>query len=662
MSRYLRPGDVLRTPGENGQRWRVMNAFLLDGAYKLYDYQDRVEVYRSTLDISADIESGRVVLERKFAPAVSAATHNDLQLCEQIQRALSQLHDVENLSRDLCLSFAEAYEVAKATALEKDPTVVYASRATLYRYRNRKRNDLPVLQGSLNKGNRTQRYDQPVHDLVVHAALSKFLQVESPWTMQSLTDYVNDEAQKRRLILPGQRIRATFIKTCLKENGVPDISIPRMDPKQVPAGKAVAKERIMVQAPFERVEQDAVHLPFVIDTPEGAFDNVYLVHAIDCCTSMPIGWRLVIGSPSESDGLGCIESILFSKKAAFDRLGLNPDINVFGTPHQLVLDNGPEARGDRMRKLPALGIDIKYCKARHPQEKPFIERLNRSLKEALQTLPGCTRMNGKDGQRDPIKLKDVCMTAEELERWVVRWYYESWAHAPLERLVTSNLYNGEAAGDTPAARWTHIAQDQPIPLPPTRNVWRLALFDHQDRILSSKTGITTNGVSYRGENLGYLISKYGEVQVKVLVNPDDFRQVFVYDGEDKPLIPLTAQGVDETTHGYTVSEVKKMRREHKDNAPDNGLPAEFRADVHRNSVGSSTKATRKKKSRGERNRDVTSAAKKSAALKRAHAAPLLSEPRTPSGDEHLAPTSIDFDFGDVDALVVINRNNGEEVV
>src|SRR5690606_21177331 len=202
---------------------------------------------------------------------------------------------------------------------------------------------------------------------------------------------------------------------------------PRMDPKQVPASKSVARTRIMVQAPFDRVEQDAVHLPFVIDTPEGPFSNVYLVHAIDCCTSMPLGRRLVIGSPAQSDGLRCIESILFSKKTAFERLGLKPSFDVFGTPHQLVLDNGPETRGERMRKLPALGIDIKHCKARHPHEKPFIERLNRSLKEALETLPGCTRLDGKDGQRDPGRLGEGCMTAMELERWIGGGYYEGWA-------------------------------------------------------------------------------------------------------------------------------------------------------------------------------------------------------------------------------------------
>lgn len=663
MSRYLRANDVLRTPGEDGLRWRVLNAFPLDSALKLYDYQARQEVYRSTLDISSDLESGRIVLERVAAPAVSAATHNDPALIEQTQKALSQFHDVENFSRDLHISFAEAYEVAKAEALAKDPTVVFASRATLYRYRQRQRNDLPLLQGSLNKGNRTPRYEQPVYDLVMHAFRTLYLQADSRWTMRALTQYINDQALPLGLISAGQRIRASFVQRCLKESGVVDASISRMDPKLVPASKSIAKNRIMVQAPFERVEQDALHLPFVINTPEGPFDNVYLVHAIDCCTSLPLGWNMVIGSPSESDGLRCIESVLFSKKAAFEKLGLKPGLDVFGTPHQLVLDNGPETRGERMRKLPALGIDIRHCKARHPQEKPFIERLNRSLKEALETLPGCTRMNGKDGQRDPVRLGDACMTAEELEYWIVRWYYESWAHSPLGRLVSTNINNGERAGDTPAARWAHITQDQPIPLPPTRNEWRLALFVHHQRTLSRKTGVTVGGgLSYRGENLGYLIAKYGEEPVKVLVNPDDFRQVFVYDGEDLPLVPLTESGVDDTTPGYTVREIKEMQSQQRESIQDSGEPASFREDLYQRSIEGKAGASGKKRSRSERNREVAGAAKKSAALERAHAQPLMSVQRTSTGTDCLEPLKADFAFDNINTLTVFNRNDGEEIV
>ena len=212
-----------------------------------------------------------------------------------------------------------------------------------------------------------------------------------------------------------------------------------MDPKLVAAAKSKAPNRIVATFPFERVEQDAVHLPFAVITPHGPASNIYLIHAIDCCTGMVVGWYLMVGAPSESDGLKCVESILFSKESKLKALGLCYDFDIYGTPHKLIFDNGPEARGERMTKLRCLNIDPMHCKSRHAHGKPFIERLNRSLKEALQTLPGCTRLNGKDGERDPVKLGDNLMTLEALEQWVVRWYFESWGNTVLKRHLRTDF-------------------------------------------------------------------------------------------------------------------------------------------------------------------------------------------------------------------------------
>ncbi len=60
------------------------------------------------------------------------------------------------------------------------------------------------------------------------------------------------------------------------------------------------------------------------------------------------------------------------------------DMNVYGKPDQLVFDNGPEVMASRMPCLKELGVDVKFCKARSKYAKPLIERLNRSLKEALE--------------------------------------------------------------------------------------------------------------------------------------------------------------------------------------------------------------------------------------------------------------------------------------
>jgi hypothetical protein len=118
----------------------------------------------------------------------------------------------------------------------------------------------------------------------------------------------------------GQIVSRAFIRKVIFEDLSVDPEIDRMDPKLVAAAKSIGKNRITCAAPFERIEQDALHLPFVIQTPHGETSNVYLIHAIDCCTGMPVGWNMVIGGASESDGLKCVESILYSKKAQLDKL------------------------------------------------------------------------------------------------------------------------------------------------------------------------------------------------------------------------------------------------------------------------------------------------------------------------------------------------------
>ena len=128
-------------------------------------------------------------------------------------------------------------------------------------------------------------------------------------------------------------------------------------------------------------------------------------------------------------------------------------------------DTDADVFHERMQRLALLGIDLEHGKSRHPQRRPFIERLNRSLKEALETLPGCTRFNGKDGMRDPVALGDRLMDLAELQRWVVRWYYESWMHNVLERLERTQAWEDTTLGNTPAKRWTSMSEQLGFVMP-----------------------------------------------------------------------------------------------------------------------------------------------------------------------------------------------------
>lgn len=435
MKRYLRYNDQLRELESDSARWRVIEILPIEGCIKLFDRELFVEVVKKLSDINQDVVDGKLLLQRDGAPKLTAAAQNDPKLDNAIKQALHFVEVIKSLQDQYDISVNSAYKMVINKPKIRKNVLLYSipSRASLYRYIAAKRDDLPILKGDKNKGNRVPRYGDEILDLICRTANTLYLTPGSRWTQRDLTDYVNDRAHANGWISDSQTISQRHVLNVVYKNESVDPEIDRMDPKLVASAKSKAPNRIVVTFPFERVEQDAVHLPFVVNTPHGEASNIHLIHAICCCTGMVVGWYMMIGSPSESDGLKCVESILYSKAPRFKALGLNYDFDVYGTPQKLVFDNGPETKGERMARLTRLNIDVMHCKARHAHGKPFIERLNRSLKEGIQTLPGSTRFNGKDGQRDPVKLCDPLMTFDELHKWVVRWYFEAWGNNELKR-------------------------------------------------------------------------------------------------------------------------------------------------------------------------------------------------------------------------------------
>ncbi|CDW93424.1 MULTISPECIES: DDE-type integrase/transposase/recombinase [unclassified Thiomonas] len=659
MTRALRYRDELCERGRDAARWQVVDPEPRDGWIKLFDKETHQEEYKPLSDINDAIVAGSLTLARKNAPRVSVPAQHDPTLDNAIAQVMEHIRLVEGLKEKYKVSLAKAYVLARDQhKCEGAASGPFPSRASIYRYIQANRNRLPVLLGAKNKGNRNPRYTAAITELIAHAASGLYLVQESTWSLKDLATYVNDRAVAAGWLSSGQAVSRAFIRKVVFEDLSIDPEIDRMDPKLVAAAKSIGKNRISCAAPFERIEQDAVHLPFVVQTPNGETSNVYLIHAIDCCTGMPVGWYMVIGGASESDGLKCVESILYSKRARLDKLGLSYDFDVYGTPHQLVFDNGPETRGERMRKLVRLDIDVMHCKSRHAHGKPFIERLNRSLKEALQTLPGCTRMDGRDGQRDPVKLGDRLMTIEELERWVVRWYYESWADTVLKRHLRTDFHDTVKLGGTPAMRWKKMTQElaYAMPLSPPLSEWMLTLYEHEVRTLSRKTGVTCRGFNYRGDNLPYLVQKHGEKQLNILVNPDDYRQIYVDEGGGQPLVTLTEEFVDDTTPAYSFSFMQERLKEMRAGQSESAAKAQFRQDVHGRSMETAGKTPRKKQTKAEKNRAVADQAKASSAVRRA-----IDNPVRPAGRGATADASapVQMAFDDVAPLPVLSRINGE---
>ncbi len=659
MKRHLLSGDELFDTEADEVTMAVLSPCPVMGRVRVLDLKLNTDHYVELNDLRERIGAGNLRIRRKGEPLFPATYQDDPQLDAAQQAAIRLANMVNDMAAARCISTHQAYRTLK-TQHDEAPYDghLFPSRATVYRHLAKHRIGMPPLVGKKNKGNRRARYDDKVTALICQVAEDCLLKPMSRWTASRITQLVNQLAHDEQLIPPTSNISRKYVVKTIHQNLTTDIELARLDPRTAASAKSMAKKRIRTSAPLMRVEQDAVHLPWVIRTPHGETRNIYLIHAIDCFSGMPMGWQLVVGSPRVSDSLRCIESILFSKKARFAALGLDIPINCYGTPALLVFDNGPETKGDRMQRLTKLGIDAMHCKSRHAHGKPYIERLNRSLKEALETLPGCTRFDAVDGNRDPKEFQDLPMSLAELEKWIVRWYFETWANTELRRHVHSVFTEEKRLGNTPWQRWRTVEEEQgyALPLPPELDAWRMTLYEHETRTLSRKTGITYAQFNFKGDNLPYVIKRFGESAVQVLTDPDDFRRIYVSEGPGRDLIELVNEDVDETTPAYSFEQARLKVKEASSGNSVSEQAAAFKREVFARSLQTSSSASGRGSKKAKQSRDTAARAKEMNALERAKESPL----QAPRSAKQASSVSQASSFDDVVALPVLNRRTGDD--
>jgi putative transposase len=676
MMSDLRTGDRLAAVGKPENYLEILDGRIHAGTIHVFDAEKRESRFEEEEKIRSGISSGKLVLHRKGMPRVGIASQYDNPALQAKVRVLQNaLRRIGAVQEKQGVSFGAAITVAQRTYLEESKDDVLApafpSRPTLFRARKQQILGLPVLRGDKNKGNAAPRYSRDLVSFVEDTIKDEYLVTESGRTVKSLTDYINREARRRCLHVLRRAISRKFVAATVRSITV-DAEYDRMDPLARVAGKSHAKKRIRAPFAFSRIEQDALHLPFVVITPHGISREVYLVHAIDVCTGYPVGWCLVIGAPREADSLSCVEMYLTPAKGKrFKEFGIANAVNVYGTPMQIIFDNGPECKGGRIIRLEMIEIDVKHCKAKEAQGKPFIERLNRSLKEALESLQGCTRFNGKDGERDPEALGDQLMTIDMLEKWIVRWLYEHWVNTPLDRLRWEELLDSSVKGKTPLERLTYLTQEmgQPITMPPPRQKWLAAVYEHKQCVLSAKSGITLEGFRYKGDAMSSLLSKYGDcTPLHILYNPDDFRQVYVHEDDALPLVALTHEHVRPDTPAWTFTEAKERLKAGMEDWVPPEEKVKFLDDLDEASTGKRKGRKAKSRSKREESKETTQRAKNHAAARRSTERPLMSP--APFGPASTKAASSDSECGipddswydNVPPMTIVNRNTGEQLL
>ena len=115
-----------------------------------------------------------------------------------------------------------------------------------------------------------------------------------------------------------------------------------------------------------------------------------------------------------------------------------------------------------------------------------------------------------------------------------------------------------------------------------------------------------------------LVAKYGEDQpLRVLYNPDDFRHVFIYEGDDAPLVTLEHEFLRPETPAWTFTEAKERLKELRANSKRAPQSERFQQDLHEQIVNDSLMQKRKQPSKRERNRETAQREKEAKAISRA---------------------------------------------
>lgn len=662
------PGDELVPSSADKTLYQVKHVIPRIQRVRVLDLENRDERLLDEAELRMQVASGQLRVLRHGVDREEMLHDRSEEEDQAAQEALQFLQEILNLARQYEVTFRRAYAMLVKEVLPEQGTLALKplSLSQAYRLWERARNGMPVRMANATKGNREPRYRPEVYDYIKEQAEELLLQTQSKWTLRTLTERINQLLHERGFLPKRRDVSREFVKRVILTQVQPNPELDQMKPGDAISALAVAGKRIRIDGMFVRVEQDAVHLPWLLRTPYGDSDKVYLVHAIDCGTSIPLGWCLVIGSARVPDTLKCIETILFPKRRRCEELGLKYEFDIYGTPSMVVVDNGPENKGARVMRLSRLSITLNRLKARHAHRKPFIERLNKSLKEYLETLPGCTRVNGKDGQRDPVALGDPVMTIEEMERWIVRFYFEHWVHNPLDRLAKCIFIDNENLGNTPLRRYRALVEERgyPIPLPPSVHAWRSTIYDHEFRTLSRKTGISYGNYHFTGDRLPYLIGVFGQTEVEVLVDPDDFRRVYVMDRDGRTLVPLINDSTSEITPAYSYDEAEALLQEAAEEGVD-VASENLRRDILNRSVERAPKGRAGRKEQGSggaptnkaaKSKDTTIQARRHAAVARSANNPL--PPRIPVLG-HPPLGSMEDDWAGVQGLNIVDRRTGE---
>ncbi|WAE52621.1 transposase [Stutzerimonas frequens] len=381
---------------------------------------------------------------------------------------------------------------------------------------------------------RALRLDPHIEDIILNVLEEKYCK-SSAFSVQDIISTINGQCDKKSAELNVELGGVSRRTVC---RFIDDLNIKnmkgRLTQKTFRLIMRNALQYFDVLEPYGRVELDSTVLDIlIVDKFGNIIGSPTLYAMIDTATQTIVGIFLTIQPASQVGVLQTLQFAFSAKGEQFrqrhgciHRWPAPADIRV------LVMDNGADCHGPMVVKAARyLSMQLEYCIAGAPYQKPFVERFFGSLHTMLiKKLPGAKYSHDK---REEHALENAQKTAkltiDELNSTIIRWITDTYHIKPSDRLT--NKF-GHACAPTQALELL-IQKHVIYPAPSVEE-----LMDSCRHHLGVKLNVTREGLNYQcqqyqNEYISSLYKTNGKQKVDVYVNPLDCSSIHVFDSDTK---------------------------------------------------------------------------------------------------------------------------------
>ena len=405
-------------------------------------------------------------------------------------------------------------------------------------------------------GNRTMRHSGIFEDIVLDMLDETFLTSDR----MTVTQLTRSAGYRYREVCRGNGIEPRDHGRKVVETIVD--SLPHSDVVKMRLGSELARKKLLqagrfqsIQHPLDRVEVDSTLADiFVIVDDDGTLARPWVTMAIDAASGVVLGMTISLDNPTSLTTVKTlIEAMTPKENAFFDEYGIHNRLQAFGGLLTVVADQGSENSGDLIRRLIQVsGLEFQKATPKHPEKKPFVERLMSTFRVFVTQLPGATKTDEIPAQSRTTTAKDEArLTLEQFVASAQRWRYDVYGQTPRRRVATP-LKKAES----PTACWRRMLELAFIPEPPTAQELNMVLFSRRETRKLQHYGIEVNRIQYWSAELGDYFRAYKNREVVIWTNPVDIRESAVIAPEAGE--PIFVRAKDPDMPALTVEELKRI--------------------------------------------------------------------------------------------------------